>query len=359
MLTHIVAGPDELTPDWFNVALEGARGDVVITDVQAVPFGNGVIAQMLRVGLRYDAETEAPASVIVKLPTEDPGSLAVARAMRLYELEVRFYQDVAPLLSDMSIPRSFFSEFDEESGRFTLVLEDLSGTTSAGSVFTPVTPEQASAVLGQLVRFQAPLWNSTKVADLPWLSDPAVTHALFDQLPLGLDGFISRFQDKLDPAHVDLFASTLPKAGQWARSWRAPTVLQHGDFRTDNVLFGTTAASPDATIIDFQALRLGPPGVDPAYFLGSALPTEERRRIERDLITEYHQRLIAAGVDGFSFDDAWQSYREGALYGVFLFVGMGGQVEASEHADRVMADQIRRYADMAIDLESAAAAGLA
>jgi hypothetical protein len=42
-----------------------------------------------------------------------------------------------------------------------------------------------------------------------------------------------------------------------------------------------------------------------------------------------------------------------------LFVGMGAQVEDSERAVAVITDQIRRYADMAIDLEAPKAAGLA
>ena len=90
----------------------------------------------------------------------------------------------------------------------------------------------------------------------------------------------------------------------------------------------------------------------------TALPTEQRRAVERDLVAEYHQRLVSAGVEGFDFDSAWAAYREGAMYGVFLFVGMAGQVEDSERAVAVITDQIRRYADMAIDLEAPQAAGL-
>ena len=45
------------------------------------------------------------------------------------------------------------------------------------------------------------------------------------------------------------------------------------------------------------------------------------------------------------------------MYGVFLFVGMASQVESTERGDRVIADQIRRYADMALDLDAPHAAG--
>ena len=46
------------------------------------------------------------------------------------------------------------------------------------------------------------------------------------------------------------------------------------------------------------------------------------------------------------------------MYGGFLFVGMASQVESTERGDRVIVNQIRRYADMAIDLDAPRAAGL-
>ena len=150
----------------------------------------------------------------------------------------------------------------------------------------------------------------------------------------------------------------MPRAGEWVRSWKAPTVVQHGDFRSDNLMFATDPQSKRAVVVDFQTVRLGPPGLDPAYYLGSSLPTVDRRAAERDLIAEYHDRLISSGVEGFDFDSCWAAYREGAMYGVLLFVGMASQVESSERGDRIIVDQIRRYADMALDLDSPHAAGL-
>ena len=112
-------------------------------------------------------------------------------------------------------------------------------------------------------------------------------------------------------------------------------------------------------VVYFFSLKTASHGFDPAYFLGSSLSTDERRRIERDLITEYHKGLVAAGVEGFDFDGCWAAYRAGAMYGVFLFCGMASQVESTERGDKVIANQIKRYADMALDLEAPQAAGLA
>lgn len=359
-MSKIITKVEEMTAGWLTSVLDdaGLSEGTKVVDVEVEPVGGGLMARMLRVQLTYDGETEAPASVVVKLPTDDQGSLGLALAMSMYELEVRFYRDIAPMVKDMSVPSCYLAEVDEQSGLFTLVLEDLSGRTKPGDVLTASTLDECASALGELVKFQGPLWNSSKVAALDWLADPRRTLGVFDSLPAGLEPFIERFGHGLDPEHVKLFESTLPHAGTWVRSWQAPTVVQHGDLRSDNILFGTNSDAPPATVIDFQTVRLGPPGLDAAYFLGSSLPTETRRSEERDLIADYHQGLLSCGVENFDFDACWSKYREGAMYGVFLFVGMASQVESTERGDRVIIDQIRRYADMAVDLDAPQAAGL-
>ncbi|UXA11514.1 ecdysteroid 22-kinase family protein [Mycobacterium sp. SMC-8] len=356
----IVTSPEQMDLEWFRTALGGAGllAESDLSNVEVAPVGNGVIARMARATLTYAGPTSAPASVVVKYPTEDPGSYGLAQAMGFYELETRFYQDVAPLVPNMGLAHCYLAQLASNNHDFNLILEDLSGSSVAGDVFRAATADECSRALGELVAFQAPLWNSPKLAQLEWLANPQRTIATFDALPAGLETFVARFGDRLDPAHIELFEAVLPRAGEWVRSWKAPTVVQHGDFRSDNLMFPTDASSARTVVVDFQTVRMGPPGVDAAYFVGASLPTDQRRTAERDLVADYHRRLVAAGVEDYDFDAAWAAYREGALYGVFLFVGMGAQVEDSEHAVSVITDQIRRYADMAIDLESAQAASL-
>jgi hypothetical protein len=210
------------------------------------------------------------------------------------------------------------------------------------------------AAIEELVKFQAPLWNSPQVAKLDWLADPRRAIGMFEAMGQGLEPFVARFGDSLDAEHIEFFRSNLPRAGEWVRSWGAPTVVQHGDFRSDNLMMGTAPGAPAVTVIDFQTVRLGPPGIDLAYLIGSSLPTEDRRAHEKDLVANYHAQLTSAGIEGFDADACWNSYREGALYGAFLFVGLAAQVVSTPELDAFIAAQAKRYADMAIDLDAAA-----
>ena len=355
-----VANIEELTVDWFRRVLAGAGipAGADLSDVALEPVSGGLMARMVRATLSYTRPTTSPDSLLVKFPTDDAGSLGVAHAMGMYELETRFYQDIAPLVPDMGLPRCYLAELSDDAKKFTLVLEDLSNELRAGDVLRPSTVDECSAALTELAKFQAPLWNSSLTSTLGWIADPARTIGVFDALPAGLQPFLARFGDQLDAAHVALFERVIPQAGKWVRRWKAPTVVQHGDFRSDNIMFSTNPRNRRIAVIDFQTVRLGPPGVDPAYYLGSALATEDRRSAERDLIARYHEQLLSGGVTGFGFDACWDSYREGAMYGVLLFVGMAGQVASTERGDQLIVDQIRRYAEMALDLDAPTAAGL-
>lgn len=356
----LVANTQELTVDWFTRVLgnAGLLSEADLSTVELQPVSGGLMARMFRAVLGYLGPTSSPDSLLVKFPTDDAGSLGVAHAMSMYELETRFYQDIAPLVPDMGLPACYLAELSDDAKKFTLVLEDLSSDLRAGDVLSPCTVDECSRALRELARFQAPLWNSKTVSTLGWLADPMRTIGIFDALPAGLQPFLTRFGDQLDPTHVKLFERVVPRAGEWVRSWKGPTVVQHGDFRSDNMMFSTDPVNQRVAVIDFQTVRLGPPGVDPAYYLGSALPTEGRRSAERDLITEYHEQLLSGGVTGFDFDACWDNYRKGAMYGVLLFVGMAGQVASTERGDRLIVDQIRRYADMALDIDAPVAAGL-
>ena len=363
MKNESVSTREEMTTEWFASLLvdAGVPSGGSIKAIQLEPVVGGVMTNMVRAKLTYaNARADnAPASLLVKYPSDDEGNLGVARLMGLYELEVRFYQDIASQLPNMRIPKCYYAQLDEQSGRFALVLEDLGGSTKSGAMLNSVTWDECSAVFRELANFQTPLWNSPALPQFNWLNNPQRTHGLFDAFSAGLDPFLKRFGHLLNPEYVKLFESVLPLAGQWARSWQAPTVLQHGEFRSGNILFGTTPNAAPVTVIDFQTVRVGPPGIDPAYFMGGSMPTEDRRKMEHEMVKEYHQRLLSAGVTAYNWDACWKAYCAGAMYGVYLLVGMSGQVEANDRNDQVILDLVNRMAVMALDLESAKAAGLA
>ncbi len=70
-----------------------------------------------------------------------------------------------------------------------------------------------------------------------------------------------------------------------------PQGLVHGDYRLDNMLFGDEGAERALTVVDWQTVTKGPAFTDVAYFIGCALPVEQRRAHYDELLAAYHQAL--------------------------------------------------------------------
>ena len=85
--------------------------------------------------------------------------------------------------------------------------------------------------------------------------------------------------------------------------------MAHGDFRADNLLFGGKGRD-DLAMIDWQGFGIGCGMYDVAFFLGTSVTSEVRRRIERNIVDEYHDIVRSPGADNGTRADCWRSYRQ-------------------------------------------------
>lgn len=348
---------DDLTAEWFTAALrEGGTlpHGAVVTSVSTRLVGTGQLGSVACAELAYDAELPgAPASLIVKLPSRDPGSRGLGVLMGVYEAEVRFYQEIAPLV-EMTIPRMHWGALERESGRFTLVLDDLSPFAEVGDMVAGCGPERAALAMTELVKLQAPAWDDPRLRGRAWLADVSRTQMLFAAVEPAIERFTERFRHRLEPEHLALVEGLGPKAASFpSQAWTPPFVVGHGDYRLDNMMFGTTPNAPPLSIIDWQGARLAPPLLDAAIFMGSCLSVSDRRDHERDLLREYHEGLVARGVAGFSFADCWESYRRCSPYPFLLAIAVSVTLERTDRGDAMWARMVRGSAEMVEDLGAA------
>jgi hypothetical protein len=107
---------DAVDAAWISSVL-GAPVDAV--EVRPIAAGEGFMGRLARV-LVTSPDPAVPSSVIVKLPTTDPGGRMIGEMMRVWEREHRFYADVAPQLT-IRVPHVYANVADPPC----LVLEDL------------------------------------------------------------------------------------------------------------------------------------------------------------------------------------------------------------------------------------------
>lgn len=316
---------NELTPQVLTAALSEHSPGVVVDRVEIVSAkrcGDGVASTADRVVLdltyRPGTGDGLPQRLILKTMLATPHAPAT-----MYENEVRFYRELRGEL-DIEAPLAFAGHFDNGSGQFGLMLEDL---TARGARFPSAIEEvhldEVRSILGHLAALHARFWNSPRFDDeLAWVATPVRggMSEVFDLIGLELiEDQVARHPFKQEL--IEPLGRSLPEL--WELLWQvqrrhcdAPTTLLHGDPH-----LGNTYLLPDGSggLLDWQLMIRGSWAHDVTYLMVTALDPQVRREHQRELLAEYLEHLGAAGVvDAPTLDEAFEQCRTAALWGLVI-----------------------------------------
>jgi aminoglycoside phosphotransferase (APT) family kinase protein len=159
----------------------------------------------------------------------------------------------------------------------------------------------------------------------------------------------------LDTEHVATVRRLTTEVGAWLETLHNHRTLWHGDFRLDNLLFDARDGAVPVAVVDWQSVAAAPGIIDVSYFLGNSMVEAERVKHERDLVTEYHDRLMSYGVENSTFEECWREYQAHALFGLVLTIPVSMSVQTTERGDAMFGAMARRAADLIIANDSFAA----
>ena len=313
----IPADRGALTADWLASALDADAIGCRLQEVAVEPLGGGEMAEVARCRLSWDgrpAEAPAPESVIVKLPSPDPKVRRLAKKRSFYKRECAFYRNLREGLPIRS-PALLYGDYEAESERFVLVLEDLCGYGAADQT-AGANAAQAGSAIRAMARLHGHFWGTGRPAAVADLS-PRISSAKIYRPAMRVVFLVSYVRG------LELFGGALPAdrrrraetygpkiASLVGHEIAGPKTFVHGGFRLDNLFFGTD--DDDAAVIDWQTYRFDIGLFDVAYFLMGSLPAEVRRAAERDLLAEYHGIVCSTGSEHtreFAFEECWRLYR--------------------------------------------------
>jgi hypothetical protein len=320
-MTDVPRTLDQLTPEWLSGAL-GA--EVVDARVTPIAEGEGFMGRLGRVALTYAGGAEGPATVVAKLPTDEPGAVALGQMLQVWEREARFYLELAPALP-VRTPRCYYADGDHASAIFAILLEDLSPYT-CGDQLRGATAAQAEAAVQWLARFHAAESGGGHAAGMEWLPATATSpmyQSLGPVLEAVFPSFVEKFGALLPPDTAGWVERMVPRWGASMQEQWLPPTLVHADFRVDNLFFdGDTVIA-----LDWQAIALGEGLYDLAYFLGGSVPTPLRRQVERDLVAAYGRTMRELGVDVPGDDELFVQYRRAILMAMTVGALLMGQMD--------------------------------
>jgi hypothetical protein len=345
----IVRSAADVTPEWITEVLAGAGAlaDGRVVGVTASPVGTGQMADTARLALTYDRADAGPLSVVGKFASSDEQSRATGLALRAYEIEVRFYQEVATRVA-ARVPALFAAEVEQDTGWFTLILEDIVGARQ-GDQIEACSPEVAAAALEEMAGLHAPCWEAADLAGLDWLNRNSVeSDGFLVMLVSSLwPGFLDRYADQLAPEHVAICQFFVDHLPSYLQGRTGPRTASHGDFRLDNLLFQPGRRRP--VVVDWQTLAWGGASFDVAYFIGGCLSAEDRRAHEAALLTHYHDALRAGGVTDYSLDQLRRDTRREAFGGILMAIVASMVVQRTDRGDLMFLTSTTRHAQHVID----------
>jgi Ecdysteroid kinase-like family len=329
---------DELTPAWFSEHLGAHVGGATVVEVVHEEIGTGIgfVGEIYRCTLTADVlEPGMPTSVIVKVPARNPVNRAMGEALGAYEREIQVYGRLGNRLG-IPMPRLYHCNLDpnpapwldrpllwllehlpirgvgwlgdrfvalsaKSSRRYLLVIEDIADARPPTQV-QGGSLDDALVALDVLARFHAANWRTADAdvdLDRVW-SIGRVPRVFQSSFRRNRELFVERFGAVAGPDVIELLdrvQAELPE--MLAHLASPPTVLLHGDYRLDNLLF-----RPDGSVVvvDYQLVGTGRPGWDVAYFITTAL-TAEHRSEEEQMLHHYHSALVDAGVADHSYEE--------------------------------------------------------
>lgn len=284
-------------------------------------FGDGEnkVSTAGRAEIEVQCAGQPPRKMIIKLCRPD------VALQPLYRNEVAFYRQVRPDL-DLEIPVAFGADFDEGSGTFGLILEDLrdrGGTFP--NVTTGVTLLQLRSLLDILARLHANFWQSSDLLGRLSVIQPHVEGELFeffmspDSVPALVRAQIANEQFKRELVEwIGTDDAALYDAVRRVQRHQAtlPFTLCHGDCHIGNTYL---LPGDRGGLLDWQLTARGSWVHDISYLIITALSVAQRRDKQKELIRYYLQRLAHYGVaQAPTEEEAWREYRLAATWCLYI-----------------------------------------
>jgi hypothetical protein len=353
--THIPHGPGDFTAPWLTTTFRDAGvipPGATVTSVTTTPCGegSGLLGSLTRLHLAYDPPGAGPASVVAKFPHVADFNRDLAHQYRIYEREYRFYTQVAPGIATR-IPRMLAAAFDPATLDGVILLEDL-GDRRIGDQLDPPGDEDVARAIGEVAALHTAWWDRVGGDDVAWV--PALNDPIWLQVAASFDVFLPNFREHfgqhLTPQAnyiADRFQAVLPALAE--RLTRPPITLLHGDFRVDNLCFGAAPHHDPLVVMDWQLISRGRGPYDLAYFLSQNLEPADRARIERDIVQQYHESLLAKGVTGYSLDQCFEDYRVATVWCLMYPVAAGGGMDLANERGVALATAMATRSIAAIE----------
>jgi len=277
--------------------------------------GKGFLSDLARFKVTYGKESPLlPETMIVKMPIAIRA--IVNSPTNFYEREIRFYNEIAPK-SPIRVPNVIYSDYNLKTNRYILILEDCSKYHVVHQL-EGLNQEQTKKIITSIADFHARWWDENDLLSFDWIPKPKSEYLMsfVDIFRMTWD-FSTKSEEFLAilPENSRIIGDKIYEQMPWLIKSDPDQnlTITHYDLRTENIFFDYNNREDPIVIIDWGTAIISVGILDLAYLLAGSLKIELRRKIEKDMIKFYLNRLEKKGIDGLEFDFIWDFYLKALL----------------------------------------------
>jgi hypothetical protein len=335
-----------MTLSWVEKSIGAPAGS--LTAMTYSPVGTGQMCDSFRLMLSW-ANYDGPKTIIAKCPSTDPHSRNIAAMVRNYVLEINWYRSLAAQ-TQVNCPHCYHADIAGNGVDFALLLADCA-PAKQGDQLAGADLQSIRAAIAQMAALHASHWNDDVLDAHEWLQFGRTNKEIVRQLmPSIYPGFCERYRGRLNDEILDMGQQLVDHFDDYLDAVPAALTIVHGDFRLDNLLFGTDGG---VTVVDWQTLGIGSPMADLAYFTGTSIADPAERAAEEAALFAYYCDQVEARGVSIARDQLWLDYRRYAYSGFIMAVFASMNVARTERGDEMFAVMAERPSMQVIALNSA------
>ncbi|KAJ4319939.1 hypothetical protein N0V84_006122 [Fusarium piperis] len=299
--------PEDITAEWLSPKIGVKNAKIEVKKTVA-----GTATLVLVTVTPEDGDDKKPLDICVKGGFNPIMLSQFPFILSLYTREVDFYNNLAPRVPHLNVPRKLWAEKNAENA--VLIMEDIAaaGYSFANPVDTwPV--HRVKKVVEDFAALHAGTWGFD-AASVPWLDSHYETSvlglcAMWDAIVLAEDRppvpEYMKDQKRMTAAIEKWFATRNPKF----------QCVLHGDAHLGNMAWSKEKDLP--MVLDWQIIHSGSCFTDVAYFVMTALTIEDRKEHEMDVLDHYLAKLHEFGGPKLSREDpeVMDEYRKSLMAG--------------------------------------------
>ena len=326
-MAQLISDIEQVTPTWLTNLLR-SRGCLEEGHISRVEYARSESYRALLYALTLtyspNASPSAPARIFLKFtkPSMLPEN----------EREVRFYNTIAPTMSQAPVVGCYDAVYDSDTGAYHVLLEDLGATHYVTPFPLPPSKQHTELMIDALVKIHAFWWDHPRLdQEFQPSPIPELVQRYTEKMTEEYSDLVDFLGDRLSGERKSYFNSTFtsyPSLMVERLNRGKHLTFVHADAHAWNFLVPKDPRGRAAYLIDWHTfdwyLQCSTGVSDLAYMMVHNWFPDHRRRNEQFVLRRYHEKLAEYGVRGYSWDDLWYDYRLAALSSLYVVALWGG-----------------------------------